>query len=170
MEDSSSLYRPIALDDLRALRDAWRRERKTLVCTNGVFDLLHFGHLQYLSKARALGDILVVGLNSDRSTRAYKGPLRPLVPEHERAALLRALEPVDYVTIFDEPTAERLVEALEPDIYCKGGDYGNAEALAKPLPEAEIVRGYGGRVELIPYLPQHSTSALITRIVAAYGS
>jgi rfaE bifunctional protein nucleotidyltransferase chain/domain len=159
----------IALGDLLALRTWWRADKKRVVCTNGVFDLLHIGHLLYLEAARALGDVLVVGLNSDSSTRRYKGPLRPLVPEAERAALLLALEPVDYVTIFNEPTAERLVGALEPEIYCKGGDYGSAQALAKPLPEAAIVHGYGGHVELIPYLPGHSTSALIERIVKSYG-
>ena len=161
---------PVALEELLRLRREWRESGQIVVCTNGVFDLLHFGHLDYLTAARALGDILVVGLNSDSSTRRYKGPLRPLVPEHERAALLFALEPVDYVTIFDEPTAERLVEALQPDIYCKGGDYGDAGGLAKPLPEAAIVERYGGRVELIPYLPGHSTTDLILRIVERYGS
>ena len=160
----------VALEELLRLRREWRESGKIVVCTNGVFDLLHFGHLDYLTAARALGDILVVGLNSDSSTRRYKGPLRPLVPEHERAALLLALEPADYVTIFDEPTAERLVEALRPDIYCKGGDYGSAGGLAKPLPEAAIAERYGGRVELIPYLPGHSTTDLILRIVERYGS
>ena len=160
----------IAFGDLRALSEQWRREGKRVVCTNGVFDLLHYGHLQYLYAARSLGDLLVVGLNSDSSTRRYKGPLRPLVPEAERAALLLALEPVDQVVIFDEPTAERLVAELRPDVYCKGGDYGGAQGLAKPLPEAAIVGAYGGRVELIPYLPGRSTSELIELIRTRYGS
>ncbi len=158
------------MDELLRLRQAWRTTGLTVVCTNGVFDLLHFGHLDYLSHARALGDVLVLGLNSDSSTRRYKGPLRPLVPEHERAALLLALEPVDYVTIFDEPTAEALVGALQPDIYCKGGDYGGAGEQTKFLPEAAVVERYGGRVEIIPYVPGHSTSELIERIVECYGS
>ena len=157
---------PIELAGLLELRAQWRAAGQAVVCTNGVFDLLHYGHLQYLRAARALGDILIVGLNSDRSTRGYKGDLRPLVPEQERAALLLALDPVDYVTIFDEPTAERLVAELQPEIYCKGGDYGGG---AKALPEAAVVHGYGGRVELIPYLPGHSTTDLIRRIVQAYG-
>jgi D-glycero-beta-D-manno-heptose 1-phosphate adenylyltransferase len=161
---------PAALEELLRLRQAWREAGRIAVCTNGVFDLLHFGHLDYLTAARSLGDILVVGLNSDSSTRRYKGPQRPLVAEQERAALLLALAPVDFVTIFDEPTAERLVEALQPDIYCKGGDYGSAEGLAKLLPEATIVERYGGRVEFIPYLPGHSTTELIRRIVERYGS
>jgi rfaE bifunctional protein nucleotidyltransferase chain/domain len=163
------MRQPVALDDLLVVRARWRAAGTRVVCTNGVFDLLHIGHLQYLEAARALGDVLVVGLNSDRSTRLYKGPLRPLVPEEERAALLLALEPVDYVTIFHEPTAERLVAALEPEIYCKGSDYGSGQGRAKPLPEAAIVHGYGGRVELIPYLEGHSTSGLIERIVKSYG-
>jgi D-glycero-beta-D-manno-heptose 1-phosphate adenylyltransferase len=158
----------ISLQELLALRDAWHDAGDRVVLTNGVFDLLHYGHLTYLQAARALGDVLIVGLNSDRSTRAYKGPTRPLVPEDERAALLLALEPVDYVVIFDDPTAERLVEQLQPDVYCKGGDYGGATG--KVLPEAAVVESYGGQVELIPYLPEHSTSALIERIRTRYGS
>lgn len=160
---------PISLAEVVALREGWRAAGRRVVCTNGVFDLLHYGHLAYLSAARALGDLLIVGLNSDTSTRRYKGPLRPLVPEAERAALLLALEPVDYVTIFDESTAEALVAALQPDIYCKGGDYGGEAGLAKPLPEAAIVQRYGGQVYLIPYLPGHSTSDLIALIVSRYG-
>ena len=163
-----TLKTAVSLPTLVALRQEWRAEGKTVVCTNGVFDLLHYGHLQYLEAARALGDVLVLGLNSDASTRRYKGPLRPLVPEHERAALVLALEPVDYVVIFEEPTAERLVEQLRPDIYCKGGDY--AAGGAKPLPEAAVVERYGGRVELIAYLPGHSTSELIDLIRARYGA
>ena len=161
---------PVDLPDLLALRARWRDAGDTVVCTNGVFDLLHYGHLQYLRAARSLGSILVVGLNSDRSTRRLKGPRRPLVPEQERAALLLALEPVDQVIIFDEPTAERLVDELRPEIYCKGGDYGGATGLTKALPEAAIVERYGGRVELIPYLPGHSTSELIDLIRTRYGS
>jgi len=157
------------LDELRELRHGWRAEGLKLVLTNGVFDLLHLGHARYLAEARSLGDILVVGLNSDVSTRSYKGPRRPLVPEHERAELLLNLRAVDYVTIFDEPTAEALVAALEPDIYCKGGDYTLDNGVGKELPEARVVQRYGGRVQLIPYLPGHSTSALIDTIVERYG-
>jgi D-glycero-beta-D-manno-heptose 1-phosphate adenylyltransferase len=155
------------LPTLIELRRRWHADGKTVVCTNGVFDLLHFGHLRYLDAARALGDLLVVGLNSDRSTRRYKGPSRPLVPEDERAALLLALECVDYVTIFDDPTAERLVAELRPDIYCKGGDYGGGAG--KHLPEAAVVASYGGQVHLIPYLPGHSTTDLIRLIRERYA-
>src|ERR1051326_1496898 len=94
------------------------------VFTNGCFDLLHLGHVRYLQEARDLGDFLIVGLNSDSSTRALKGPGRPLVPEEERAEILAALTCIDYVTIFNEPTASELLELLQPAIYVKGGDYG----------------------------------------------
>lgn len=166
------------------------------VFTNGVFDLLHLGHVTYLRQARALGDFLVVGVNSDASTRRLKGPKRPLVPEHERAGLLAALACVDLVTIFDEPTAEATIAALRPSVYVKGGDYagagrdsnvlvtgdalrrileGNAHehpalaGLASRLPEASVVAGYGGTLALIRYLPDHSTTELIERIVERYA-
>ena len=157
------------LDELRDLRRGWRAGGVKLVMTNGVFDLLHLGHARYLDDARSLGDMLVVGLNSDRSTRRIKGPRRPLVPERERAELLLSLRAVDYVTIFDEPTAEALVAALEPDVYCKGGDYTLQPGDGKVLPEARIVQAYGGRIKLIPYLDGHSTSELISTIVERYG-
>lgn len=163
---------PISLDDLRVLREQWRQQNRTVVCTNGIFDLLHLGHLQYLEAARSYGDLLIVGLNSDDSTRQIKGPQRPLVPEAERAALLLGLRPVDYVTIFGEPTAERVVDMIRPDVYVKGGDYtirSDGAASGKALPEARIVQAYGGRVELINYLPGHSTTDLIARIVERYG-
>ncbi len=166
---------PTSLQELIILRQQWRDANQTVVFTNGIFDLLHVGHLQYLDAARALGDFLVVGLNSDRSTQELKGPKRPLVPQAERAALLLGLRPVDYVTIFDDRTAERLIAAIRPDVYVKGGDYALAPdeigaSQGKPLPEATIVQSYGGRVELIPYLPGHSTSELIERIVERYGN
>ncbi|SRR5579885_1865251 len=141
-----------------------------VVFTNGCFDLLHLGHVRYLQAARALGDLLVVGVNNDASARALKGAGRPLVPEDERAEVLAALACVDYVTIFEEKTAVALVEALRPDVYVKGGDYAASGAAASidetRLPEAAPVRAYGGQVRLIPYLPEHSTTALIARILA----
>ena len=158
---------------LLQLRDQWRAEQQTVVFTNGIFDLLHLGHLQYLQAARTHGDLLIVGLNSDASTRQLKGPKRPLVPEDERAELLLGLRPVDYVTLFDDRTAERLVGALQPDVYVKGGDYALHAAPgsgAKALPEARIVQAYGGRVELIQYLAGHSTTELIERIMERYGT
>lgn len=139
----------------------------TLVLTNGHFDLLHIGHLQYLEQARALGAALFVGVNSDASTRRLKGPGRPLTPDFERARLLAALAPVDACIIFAEDTATALVEALQPEIYAKGGDYAAPPGGApKPLPERPAVERCGGRVVLIDYLPGHSTSALIAKVRA----
>ena len=140
-------------------REELRNAGKTLVFTNGHFDLLHVGHLDYLEKARALGDALYVGLNGDASSARLKGRGRPLVPAQERARLLAALDPVDAVIIFDEDTAGSLLGALQPDIYVKGGDYAH-----KVLPERPTVEAYGGKVELIDYLPGHSTSGLIEKI------
>ena len=154
-----------ALETLRELREGWRRDGRTVVFTNGAFDLLHAGHVTYLAAARALGDVLVVGLNSDQSVRGYKGPNRPLVPETQRGVVLAALRAVDYVTLFESPTAEPLVAALRPDVYVKGGDYAHpAGGDGKNLPEARIVLGYGGRVELIQYLAGLSTTALLAKI------
>ena len=163
------------------------------VFTNGCFDLLHLGHVQYLKRARSLGDFVVVALNSDDSTRRLKGPTRPLVPERERAEVLAALENVDYVTTFDEDTVEASLTALRPAIFVKGGDYAGGDgsqdrelsaeevrALARAgndqsraigvfAREASIVTDAGGRVALLSYLPGHSTTELIQRILAAYG-
>jgi D-beta-D-heptose 7-phosphate kinase/D-beta-D-heptose 1-phosphate adenosyltransferase len=153
---------PAAVRYATDLRETGRR----LVVTNGVFDLLHAGHVEYLAAARALGDALLVGVNSDASTRALKGPGRPLVPARDRAAVLLALRAVDAVVIFGESTADRLIEALRPPVYVKGGDYVLADAPrdGASLPEEPIVRSYGGEIHLIPYLQAHSTSALIARI------
>jgi len=163
---------PTPLNELVALRAGWAADGRRVVLTNGVFDLLHVGHVGYLQAARTLGDLLVVALNSDASTRALKGPRRPLTPEAERAALLGALRCVDYVTIFAEPTAEAVVAALRPDVYVKGGDYAAGEHAAPDLdrlPEARVVQGYGGDVRLLPYTAGRSTSELIRLIVARYG-
>jgi rfaE bifunctional protein nucleotidyltransferase chain/domain len=151
----------IDFQNLYHWRESLRAANQTLVFTNGHFDLLHVGHLDYLEKARMLGDALWVGINGDASSSRLKGSGRPLVPALERARLLAALRPVDTVTIFEDDTANALIEALQPDIYVKGGDYAD-----KPLPERPIVERYGGRVVLIDYLPDHSTSALIARIRA----
>jgi rfaE bifunctional protein nucleotidyltransferase chain/domain len=160
------------LPALVALRAPWQAHGLRLVLTNGVFDLLHAGHVGYLQQARALGDLLVVALNSDASVRAIKGPLRPLTPEADRAALLAALRCVDYVTIFEEPTAESVVAALRPEVYVKGGDYalgvGGPPDLSR-LPEARAVLAYGGAVRLLPYAAGRSTSELIRLIVSRYG-
>lgn len=144
-----------------------QQQGERAVFTNGHFDLLHLGHVRYLQEARALGNFLIIGLNDDAGTRLLKGVGRPLVAQQERAELLAALACVDYVTIFSEPTAGPLVEEVRPAIYVKGGDYAQAQGLQPDLsrlPEARVVEGYGGIVRLIPYLPHHSTTALIEAI------
>jgi len=151
----------ITLEQAISQREQLRTDDKTLVFTNGHFDLLHIGHLDYLEKARVLGDALFVGLNGDHSSERLKGAGRPIVPAVERARLLTALAPVTAVIIFDDDTADRLLTAIKPDIYVKGGDYAH-----KVLPERPTVEAYGGRVELIDYLPNHSTTNLINKIRA----
>lgn len=147
------------LQTAQAARNMLREAEKRLVFTNGHFDLLHVGHLDYLEKARALGDALFVGINGDDSTTRLKGANRPLVPALERARLLAALRTVNGVIIFENDTADALIRALQPDIYVKGGDYNS-----KPLPERPTVESYGGQIVLIDYLPGHSTSELIARV------
>ena len=138
-----------------------RTDGATIVFTNGCFDILHAGHVRYLTAAAAMGDFLVVGLNSDASVRRLKGEGRPIVSEADRAEVLEALRAVDIVTIFDEPTAEELIRLVRPDVYVKGGDYS-----LDTLPEANIVQEAGGRVELIPFVEGHSTTSIIERIKA----
>jgi rfaE bifunctional protein nucleotidyltransferase chain/domain len=145
----------------RALR---RRYGETVVFTNGVFDLLHVGHLEYLEQARALGDCMIVGVNGDSGAYRLKGFGRPLMPVEERARLLAALVPVDVVVIFNQDTAEQLVDALRPDVYVKGGDWGEH----RPPPEAVVVRAYGGQIKFLPYVPGHSSTDLIERILKIY--
>jgi rfaE bifunctional protein nucleotidyltransferase chain/domain len=151
----------LTLDEARERRELLRYAGQKLVFTNGHFDLLHVGHLDYLEKARALGDALYLGLNGDASTTRLKGKGRPLIPALERARLLAALAPITAVIVFDDDTAENLIRILRPDIYVKGGDYA-----LKSLPERALVEAYGGQIMLIDYLPDHSTSNLIARIKA----
>lgn len=132
---------------------------RTVVFTNGCFDILHVGHVRYLTAARELGECLIVGLNSDESVRALKGPTRPINSENDRAEVLAALLAVDYVVIFGERTAENLVAEIKPDIYVKGGDYS-----VDQLPEAKVIAQYGGRIELIPEVPGRSSSNVIKKI------
>jgi len=142
--------------------DTVRVDGGTIVFTNGCFDILHAGHVRYLTAAEAMGDFLVIGLNSDASVRRLKGEGRPIVSEADRAEVLDALRAVDIVTIFDEPTAEELVRLVRPNVYVKGGDYS-----LDTLPEAKIVQAAGGRVEFIPFLEGHSTTGVIERIKAS---
>jgi rfaE bifunctional protein nucleotidyltransferase chain/domain len=149
----------LSLPDLLAALRARRAKGERVVLTNGCFDLLHVGHVRYLQAARTLGDILVVGVNADASVRSIKEPGRPFVPELDRAELVAALEAVDYVVLFSEPTAGKLVMEIRPDMYVKGGDYREEE-----LPETPVVRTIGGRVQILEFVPGHSTSELIRRI------
>jgi rfaE bifunctional protein nucleotidyltransferase chain/domain len=141
-----------------------RRQGKKVVTTNGCFDILHIGHLRCLQKAKQLGDILVVAVNSDDSVRAIKGDKRPLVPEDERAEILAALECVDYVTIFSEDDPVQLLSELHPDIHVKGGDYSLDQII-----ERETVESLGGELCQTPLIPGKSTSKLIKLIVKRYG-
>jgi D-glycero-beta-D-manno-heptose 1-phosphate adenylyltransferase len=143
-------------EDVEALGLRLRSEGRRVVFTNGCFDLLHVGHLRYLQGARAQGDALVVGINSDASVRALKGPSRPVVAEDERAELLAGLECVDYVTLFGEAVPHAVIELLKPDVHVKGGDYREED-----LPEAELVRSYGGSVVIMPLVPGRSTTELL---------
>lgn len=138
---------------------AARRQGKRVVFANGCFDILHAGHVRYLAGARALGDLLVVGVNSDRQVGALKGPGRPIMRAAERAEIVASVEAVDFVTIFDEPTVEVLLLALRPDIHAKGTDYTE-----ETVPEREVVRSYGGRVAIVGDPKDHSTSELIARL------
>jgi D-beta-D-heptose 7-phosphate kinase/D-beta-D-heptose 1-phosphate adenosyltransferase len=134
-----------------------------VVFTNGCFDLLHAGHVRYLAAARREGDILVVGLNSDRSVRDIKGDTRPILPESERAHVLAGLAAVNYVVLFDEPDPLRLITALAPDVLVKGGDWPEEAIIG-----AQVVRNRGGRVVRIPVVEAASTSAIIARILERY--
>jgi len=156
---------------LITLEEATRKRQSIgrLVFTNGHFDLLHAGHVDYLQQARALGDALFLGLNSDRSTATLKGPHRPLTPQADRARVLSALECVDAVIIFDDLTAHTLIEALKPEVYAKGGDYViDPNQKGTLLPEAPLVKSYGGRIKLIPYRSGYSTTDLINKIVERF--
>jgi rfaE bifunctional protein nucleotidyltransferase chain/domain len=153
----------VSLEKARALREQAASQGKRVVLTNGCFDLLHVGHIRYLKEAKEQGDVLFVGLNDDDSTRRVKGPGRPYVGQEDRAEILASLRCVDYVVVFSEKTAEKLVGVLQPDVYVKGGNYRLEE-----LPEARIVAGYGGEVYLTSLVAQRSTSSLVSAIVARH--
>lgn len=151
----------LSLDDAAALVDALRREGRTVVFTNGVFDLLHPGHVRYLQAARAEGDALIIGVNSDRSVRANKGPSRPITPEAERAEILAALACVDVVVIFDEETPAAIVSRLQPDVLVKGADWAPDAIVGR-----DVVEARGGRVVRVPVEAGWSTSAIVQKIQA----
>ena len=154
-----------SLDVLSRLIAAEKDRGKRIVFTNGCFDLLHAGHVKYLQKARSLGDLLVLGLNSDASVRRLKGPKRPLIDQDERAHLLAALDCIDYVIVFDEDTPLELITALKPHILAKGGDYSLDGVVGR-----EFVESYGGRVELITFVDGKSTTNIIERVLELYSA
>jgi rfaE bifunctional protein nucleotidyltransferase chain/domain len=149
----------LTVDEAAALADRLRAAGKRIVLTNGCFDLLHVGHVRYLREARALGDVLFVGLNSDAAVRRLKGPGRPLLPSAERAEILTALRAVDHVVLFDDDTADRLVTRLRPHVHAKGTDY-----TLESVPEEASVRAIGGRVVIAGDPKTHSTRDVIALI------
>jgi D-beta-D-heptose 7-phosphate kinase/D-beta-D-heptose 1-phosphate adenosyltransferase len=152
----------VTREQLRPILEGHRQQRRRIVFTNGCFDLMHIGHTRYLEAARALGEVLVVGVNSDESVRSLnKGTDRPIVPQAQRAEVLAALSSVDYVVIFSEPDPGMLIEALQPDVLVKGGDWTPDRIIGRATVEAR-----GGRVQTIPLVPDVSTTALVHRIRA----
>jgi D-beta-D-heptose 7-phosphate kinase/D-beta-D-heptose 1-phosphate adenosyltransferase len=145
--------------DAQSLAQSVQSRGGQVVFTNGVFDLLHPGHLRYLQDARRSGDVLIIGINSDRSVRAIKGPTRPLNPDHERAEVLSSLACVDAVVLFDEETPHRLIEAIQPDVLVKGSDWGPDEIVGR-----DVVEARGGRVVRIDLTQGFSTTELIRRV------
>ncbi len=151
------------IDELTVLIERSKADGLKVVFSNGVFDILHAGHLDYLEKCKQLGDLLVIGLNSDSSVRVLKGPNRPLNREEDRAALLAGLECVDFVTLFSEETPMNIIRGLKPDFLAKGADYSLNEVVGK-----DFVESYGGEVKLIPLKEGLSTSLLVNKIVSEH--
>jgi len=145
---------------LKAILARLRKRGERIVFTNGCFDLLHIGHLRYLQRARRFGDRLVVAINSDRSVKKIKGPLRPLLPQSERAELLAALSCVDYVTIFDEPDPLAVITTLRPDVLIKGSDWGRNKIIGR-----DVVERHGGQVRRVPLIKGVSTTRIIQKIL-----
>ncbi|MGL5271031.1 MAG: D-glycero-beta-D-manno-heptose 1-phosphate adenylyltransferase [Selenomonadaceae bacterium] len=145
--------------DIKGFCEILHRANRKIVFTNGCFDIVHAGHVKYLQQAKACGDYLILGLNSDASVQRLKGPQRPLNNELDRAEVIGALKAVDAVVLFEEQTAEALIAKVKPDVYVKGGDY-----TLETLPEAKIVQTYGGRVEFIDMVEGRSTTNIIEKI------
>jgi D-beta-D-heptose 7-phosphate kinase/D-beta-D-heptose 1-phosphate adenosyltransferase len=150
-------------DVLAAIIEQERSKGRHVVFTNGCFDLLHAGHVKYLQAARRLGDLLILGLNSDASVRRLKGPKRPLISEEERAHILAALDCIDYVCLFDEDTPLELISTLKPMILVKGGDYTPEGVVGR-----DVVEANGGRVELMPFVDGKSTTTIIEKVLERY--
>ena len=152
-------------DEIIALREKFRTEKKKVVFTNGVFDIIHAGHVDYLIKSKAEGDVLIVGMNSDSSVRRIKGENRPVVPESQRAFVLSNIKPVDYVVIFTEDTPAELIEKIIPDVLIKGADWNIADIVGK-----DIVLENGGEVKTIKFVNDQSTSNIVKTILEKYKS
>jgi D-beta-D-heptose 7-phosphate kinase/D-beta-D-heptose 1-phosphate adenosyltransferase len=148
-----------SVDELSAISAQARKAGRVVVFTNGCFDLVHRGHIHLLRQAKALGDILIVGLNSDVSVKTIKGPDRPIMPEADRIELIAALEMVDYVVVYSEPDPYHIIAAIKPNVLVKGGDWS-----ADKIIGADVVEQNGGRVAVVPYLPEFSTTQIIERI------
>ena len=164
MINQSATQKIVSREELAGLLETERQSARRIVFTNGCFDILHVGHARYLAQARALGDLLVVGLNSDSSVQAIKGENRPLVLENERAEMLSHLESVDYVCIFPESRPDALLEVVRPHIHAKGGDYREED-----LPEAEVVHKHGGTIAILPLVKGRSSTNIIERVLQVYG-
>lgn len=148
-----------SLEEVKAIAAQARKDGKTVVFTNGCFDLLHRGHVYILRQAKASGDLLIVAINSDKSVKQIKGPMRPIMPETDRSELIAAMEMVDYVVLFDEPDPYKVISAIRPNVLAKGGDWSTEKIIG-----SDIVREDGGQVAVIPYLEAFSTTAIIERI------
>jgi rfaE bifunctional protein nucleotidyltransferase chain/domain len=149
----------VDFNEIEKICNSLREQNKKIVFTNGCFDILHRGHIEYLTKAKEFGDVLIVGLNSDTSVQRLKGKDRPINPESDRARILDALKPVDYVVIFEEDTPLHLIQMVKPDVLVKGGDYKVEEIVG-----SEYVISYGGKVEIIPFVEGKSTTKIIQKI------
>jgi D-glycero-beta-D-manno-heptose 1-phosphate adenylyltransferase len=154
----------IGRETARRLSQSLHIQGQKLVFTNGCFDILHIGHVKYLEEAKSLGDVLMVGINSDRSASILKGPGRPLINEDERAKIISSLYCVDYAIIFDEDTPIKLISELKPNIHVKGGDYK-----IQNLPEYDIVNSYGGKIQILSYANGKSTTNIVKQIINTYG-
>lgn len=155
----------IPFDDIGALSDALKILGKSIVTTNGTFDLLHVGHVDSLEHSKSLGDVLIVGVNSDESVKRYKGPLRPIVPVEERAKMLASLSCVDYVVIFEQDTPVDLLMKIKPTVHCKGAEYSDGSRL---IPEKNVVESYGGKMHYIDLTLDKSTTNIIEKIFARH--
>jgi len=154
----------ISIDELLIIRNYLKQNNKKVVFTNGCFDILHAGHVDYLTKAKECGDVLIIGLNSDKSVREIKGKKRPIVTQEERAYILNNLKCVDYVVLFDEPTPKQLIEKIIPDVLIKGGDWAIENIVGR-----DIVVANGGEVKNIQFITSQSTTNIIKKVLDSYN-